>query len=155
MKDIDFDMDNGGELNPIILSMVRWGSEDLSDYKMNHLYYIFSTSDVSSSIEKPDGTKQMTLDSHKTREIFKNFIAYADELDIQYGMVMMMGYSMFFTNKPLEVDPLYFKLISGWNIVNVEQLETSDQKLKDFYESANNDIRNINRYLDYLNNDKN
>jgi hypothetical protein len=55
----------------------------------------------------------------------------------------------------LEVDPLYFKLISGWNIVNVEQLETSDQKLKDFYESANNDIRNINRYLDYLNNDKN
>lgn len=145
----DFVMPEKGILIESSLTMIGWSEPpENSDYKITDVYFVYSTADIRSEVKKPDGSKQMTLDSSKTKQVFTELTTYVKNLGIHYGLLMRMDYSLLFTSGEIETDPLYFKLASGWNIADVmHQPETPE--LRNLIEAAKIDINTINRYLDY------
>lgn len=150
MKDFPIKVGEGGILTEIALTMIGWSTPpDHSTYKMKNMYLVYSAGDVSSSIKKPDGSKQMGLDSRKVKTIFQTLTTYLTSSGVEYGVLLRMDYSLLFTSEDLETDPLYFKLASGWNILDITS-EQKEPELQNLSNSASIDLITINRYLDAL-----
>ena len=151
MKDIDFILPEKGILTEIAMPMIGWSDQpEDSTFHITHLYFVYSTTSMASKVKKPDGSTQMTLDASKTKQVFKDLTDYVKDLGIHYGLLMRMDYSLLFTSGELETDPLYFKLASGWNILDAMSSEEQTPELQNLIEAANIDIITINRYLDDL-----
>lgn len=129
-----------GILSELSIPMIQWGTPlDHDNFKITNAYCIFSSTSV------VDDNRR--LQPTKLRTIFSELSEYLKSLKINYGILMRIDYSMLYTDRSLETDPLYFKLSSGWNIIDPLS-ENTTPELQHLADSVKVDIIVINDYLD-------
>lgn len=104
---------------------------------VTNLYYVTSKSIITDI----DDDGFCRINRNMVSDIFKDLKSYLESLEINYGILMKLDYSIVVTSEPIEVDNLIWKLSCGWEIIDPSKNVTLRKR-------SINELQDINSFLE-------
>lgn len=104
---------------------------------VTNLYYVTSKSIITDI----DDDGFCRINRNMVSDIFKDLKSYLESLEINYGILMKLDYSIVVTSEPIEVDNLIWKLSCGWEIIDPSKNATLRKR-------SINELQDINSFLE-------